>query len=147
MTHPNQIVRDGTLRVLYGLDVGGAEPGEDLTARIDRNVALTSEVAPEIEQRHADIIERIEALYDSWESINEKIQSVSPNWRVDRMSIIDRNILRMATWEIEHGDEAAAVVIDASVELGKTYGATETSGFVNGLLDEFCKSQDIDVHG
>lgn len=59
----------------------------------------------------------------------------STNWTVERMPSVDRNLLRLAVYEMLYVDEVAtAVTIDESVELAKAYGTDESSRFVNGLL-------------
>ena len=68
--------------------------------------------------------------------IDKTITSASQNWRLERMGRVDRNLLRMGTWELmERPDVPRAVVIDEAVELAKSFGTDESSGFVNGVLD------------
>ncbi len=68
--------------------------------------------------------------------LDEKISAASTNWRLERMSRVDRNLLRLGTWELMcKPDVPRAVVIDEAVELAKAYGTDESSGFVNGVLD------------
>lgn len=63
------------------------------------------------------------------------IATASTNWTVDRMPAVDRNLLRLALFEMLKSDEVAiAVTIDESVELAKAYGTDESSRFINGLL-------------
>lgn len=63
------------------------------------------------------------------------ISASSTNWTIDRMPLVDRNLLRLAIYEMAAVDEVAvAVSIDESVELAKAYGTDESSRFVNGLL-------------
>ena len=68
--------------------------------------------------------------------IDERIGAASQNWRIDRMSRVDRNLLRLATWELLFQTEVPrAVIIDEAVELAKSFGTDESSAFVNGVLD------------
>ena len=63
------------------------------------------------------------------------IGEVSENWSVSRMPLVDRNILRIATYEIEYSDDVpASVSINEAVELAKVYGGEDSSKFVNGVL-------------
>jgi len=57
------------------------------------------------------------------------------NWRVARMARVDRNILRLATYELIHTDTPSAVVLDEAVELARRYGSDTSPAFVNGILD------------
>jgi transcription antitermination protein NusB len=69
--------------------------------------------------------------------LDDQIRKVSTNWRLERMSPIDRNILRLGVLELGFRDDAPrAVVIDEAVELAKRYGAENSSVFVNGVLDK-----------
>ncbi len=93
----------------------------------------TFEADPE-GRAYADAIVRgVEA---ELEKIDKRISSASQNWRIERMSRVDRNLLRLGTWELmSKPDVPRAVVIDEAVELAKSYGTDESSGFVNGVLD------------
>jgi len=68
--------------------------------------------------------------------IDDLITAASKNWRIDRMSRVDRNILRLGTCElIAFRDVPVKVVINEAVELAKRFGTAESSAFVNGVLD------------
>jgi len=68
--------------------------------------------------------------------IDELIVSASKNWRIDRMSRVDRNILRLGACELlAFHDVPVKVVINEAVELAKRFGTGESSAFVNGVLD------------
>jgi N utilization substance protein B len=68
--------------------------------------------------------------------IDEQIAAASKNWRIDRMSRVDRNILRLGACElIAFRDVPVKVVINEAVELAKRFGTAESSAFVNGVLD------------
>lgn len=69
------------------------------------------------------------------DAIDETIGQTSEHWTVARMPLVDRNILRVATYEILHSpDVPASVAINEAVELAKTYGGDDSSKFVNGVL-------------
>ncbi len=82
-------------------------------------------------------------VQDTWlhrEEIDDKIQQASSNWRLERMSPVDRNILRLGTGELMlRPDVPVEVILDEAVELAKRYGADRSSQFVNGVLDELAK--------
>lgn len=68
--------------------------------------------------------------------IDGLISEASHNWRIERIGVVDRNILRLAVAELLHDpDMPAAVVIDEAVEIARTYGESESSNFVNGILE------------
>lgn len=69
--------------------------------------------------------------------LDQQIASASQHWRVERMARVDRNVLRLGTWELVHqGDVPRAVVLDEAVELAKAYGTDDSSAFVNGVLNK-----------
>ena len=73
--------------------------------------------------------------------VDEIVQTASKNWRLERMSRVDRNILRLATAEMTSGsDVPVRVVINEAVELAKRFGAEESPAFVNGILDRIAQS-------
>ncbi len=68
--------------------------------------------------------------------LDELIEKHAANWKMSRMGLVDKSILRLAVGELQHAPETApAVVIDEAVELAKQFGTEETPGFVNGILD------------
>ncbi|MEY4578099.1 MAG: hypothetical protein RL701_2802 [Pseudomonadota bacterium] len=70
------------------------------------------------------------------EAIDERIRSVSKHWRLERMSRVDRNIIRLAAYELMHAtDIPRRVTLNEAVELAKRFGNEESPAFVNGVLD------------
>lgn len=70
------------------------------------------------------------------ERIDDLIRSVSQHWRLERMTRVDRNILRLACFELlAMGDIPRRVTLNEAVELAKRYGSDGSGGFVNGVLD------------
>jgi N utilization substance protein B len=70
------------------------------------------------------------------EKLDERIRAASQNWRLERMARIDRNALRLGTYELlTRTDVPRAVILDEAVELAKRFGSDESSKFVNGVLD------------
>jgi N utilization substance protein B len=68
--------------------------------------------------------------------LDERIRAASQNWRIERMARIDRNALRLGTYELQtRGEVPRAVILDEAVELAKRFGSDESSKFVNGVLD------------
>ena len=68
------------------------------------------------------------------------LASAASHWDVSRMAVVDRNILRLALYElIEQPEVPARVVIDQAIELGREFGAADTPQFINGVLDAVWK--------
>ena len=78
----------------------------------------------------------VEGYGEHAEEIDTVIRKVSEHWRLERMPLVDRNILRLATYEILYmPDVPRRVTLNEAVELAKRYGGENSAGFVNGVLD------------
>lgn len=90
--------------------------------------------------RHPELVEFCLALYDGavthLEEIDAKLTAAADNWRLTRMTTVDRNVLRMGAFELLHTpDTAAPVALDEAIELARRYGSADSPAFVNGVLD------------
>lgn len=80
--------------------------------------------------------ELVHGTVSNQSGIDSKITQHSLKWRIDRMAVVDRNVLRLATYELEHTPELPPkVVLDEWIEVAKRYGTEHSSAFVNGILD------------
>ena len=76
------------------------------------------------------------------EQIEKEIASVAEHWDLDRMAIVDRNILRFATFELVFCDDIPpAVSINEALEIAKKYSSTESVSFINGILDKIANKR------
>jgi N utilization substance protein B len=93
-------------------------------------------------ERTRDFAERLaEGTLGALPRIDPLIEKHSAHWRLERMPVLDRLILRIAVYELlEPGDTDAPVVIDEAVELAKTFSTPEAAKFVNGVLDAIRKA-------
>ncbi|GFP20039.1 transcription antitermination protein NusB, partial [Candidatus Hakubella thermalkaliphila] len=106
----------------------------DLLERKIKDV-LTEELEHKKEFRTDFVMSLVEGVAEKKEYIDDLIQESSRNWSLERMSIVDRNILRMAIYEILFMEDIPLKVsINEAVELAKTYGTDESGRFVNGIL-------------
>jgi len=71
----------------------------------------------------------------SVKSIDEQIEAKSQHWRLSRMAVVDRNILRLAIYELKQNAVPAPVVIDEAIELARQFSNDESVSFINGVLD------------
>ncbi len=79
----------------------------------------------------------VKGVADKLEEVDRMVRAASINWRLERMTRVDRNILRLGAWElIERRDVPRAVILDEAVELAKRFGSAESGAFVNGVLDK-----------
>jgi transcription antitermination protein NusB len=84
----------------------------------------------------------IRGVQQNTQKIDSIIQSSSANWKVERMALVDRNILRIAVYEIKVAPEPMKpnIAINEAVEVAKKFGSTESSSFINGILDQVSRS-------
>jgi N utilization substance protein B len=80
----------------------------------------------------------VKGVQQNRSAIDSKVQSASAHWKVERMATIDRNILRIAVFEMKFAPELIKenIAINEAVEIAKKYGNTDSGSFVNGLLDQ-----------
>jgi N utilization substance protein B len=77
-----------------------------------------------------------------WEEINSLIQEHAANWRIDRMSVLDRNIIRIAVFEMcKKEDIPPGVAINEAIEIAKHYCSDDAAPFINGVLDAVRKAR------
>ena len=68
-------------------------------------------------------------------AIDERLRAAARNWRLERMAVVDRSVLRLAAYELLHTETPVAVVIDEAVRMAKRFGDDPSPAFVNGVLD------------
>jgi N utilization substance protein B len=131
------------LQMLFSVEVSGNDAETTI-----RNYWREFDGDPE-GRFYADEILR--GVVESLSDVDETIRRASTNWRLERMTRVDRNLLRLATWELLYcKDLPRAVILDEAVELAKRFGTEESSSFVNGVLDrvaENCGRVDNDRPG
>jgi N utilization substance protein B len=119
--------RGVALQVLYELDLADHPLGLALQERLRE-----ADLKEDLEQFVRDIVLGVWPIVPQLDSY---IMEHAPEWPVDQIAIIDRNILRIALWEIAvHEETPLKVAINEAVELAKAYGSESASGFVNGVL-------------
>jgi N utilization substance protein B len=77
------------------------------------------------------------------ESLDELLRKHAANWTMERMSAVNRNLLRLAIHELRSGETAPAVIIDEAVEIGRRFSGDESTAFINGVLDSVRKELDL----
>jgi N utilization substance protein B len=80
-----------------------------------------------------------EGVRGSLRAIDEQIRGCSHHWRLERMNLIDRNIIRIGIFEILEQQVPVEVVINEAVEMAKVFGDSKSSSFINGILDAIAK--------
>lgn len=119
------------LQVLYQFDsIGDSDP------ELVRGTLVGSQASEESQRGGFDL------ALEAWarrEEADALVRPLSPDWPTHRQPLIDRNILRIALYEIRHAGTAGKVAINGAVELAKEYGGDKSSGFVNAILDRIWK--------
>lgn len=121
--------REIALQTLFQIDFSPKTPAADLLALIggdfDRDTLSYSEQLVDGVRGH---LREIDAL----------IQISSPRWKLERMAGVDRNLLRLATFEMVFSEHKVkpSIAINEAIEIAKVFGTTESSAFINGILDQ-----------
>ena len=84
----------------------------------------------------------LDGVQEKADAINQLICKYAENWRLERMSVIDRNILRLAVYEVHYQDDVpVSVAINEAVEIAKRYSTDDSAPFINGILDSMAKEE------
>jgi transcription antitermination factor NusB len=84
-----------------------------------------------------------EGAWADRERLDRSIDAASEGWSAERMAVLERNILRLAVWELDRGEVPVAVAIDEAVSLAKRYASPEAATLVNGVLGRIAREQGI----
>jgi N utilization substance protein B len=87
----------------------------------------------------------LNALAGKTDEVDAIVQSASPRWKIARMAVVDRNILRIGVLELLQAEIPPKDTIYDCVALARQYGDKDSYRFVNGLLDQVCKDRDISL--
>ena len=116
------------VQALYQLDLN---PGD-----LDRSLNDFLESFPTAEENLPFFRRLVEGVWGKKGELDRLLKGHSENWRLDRMSPVDRNILRVAAFEMEYcADVPPKVAINEAIDLGKRLGSEESGAFINGILD------------
>ncbi|HEX9902292.1 MAG TPA: transcription antitermination factor NusB [Acidobacteriota bacterium] len=129
--------REDALQLLYQLEFEASEP------EAARRKFWAVRKTPEAEREYADHLFR--SVLGRQAEIDGLIQSVSKNWRVERMPLVDRNVLRLAVLELIQERTAPAVVIDEAIEVVRKFSSVESAAFINGILDALSRKFELTV--
>jgi transcription antitermination protein NusB len=131
---PRTRARSVALQVLYEVDLTGHPPGEVLQERLEET-PLDEKLVEFARQIIVGVLPLVQNL-------DHFIAQHAPEWPLDQVATIDRNILRIALWEIAASQQTPIkVAINEAVELGKVYGSDSTPRFVNGVLGSLAERQ------
>jgi transcription antitermination protein NusB len=128
--------RELALQMLYQHDLSGnaADTIIGTFEDLQKSKANTREFAVRI----------FRGTLDNVAKIDEMIVAQADNWRLERMAVVDRNIIRMSVYEFLHEtDTPKLVIIDEAIEIAKKFGTQKSSQFINGILDGILKRYNL----
>lgn len=128
--------RHRAIQILYQSDIRQIPVDDAIDAFYD---TLYSEENEEKPQRDAFMEELVRGTKAKTPDIDTRIQQHSDNWRLERMPAVERNVLRLAIYELMTGKTPAPVVIDEALDLSRRFAGDESVSFVNGVLDAIRK--------
>ncbi|MCD6267768.1 MAG: transcription antitermination factor NusB [Thermotogae bacterium] len=126
-------MRLAVFKTLFQYEFRGDDPFEILKEVMDRSL---NDKAREDARRY------VENIFGNLKEIDNIISQYLENWTLDRLSVVDRNVLRLGTYELLHElDVPIEVTIDEAIEIAKRYGTENSGKFVNGVLDRIAKEK------
>lgn len=129
--------RECALQMLFAADVAGAAPEEVVrTYWAQLGEAETENAAREFASRLAA------GTLAHLETLDERIRSRAEHWRIPRMAIVDRNILRLAVYEFLYEPTPRTVAINEALEIARRFSTYEATQFINGILDAIKRDLD-----
>lgn len=135
MSSSRHQAREAALGALYLWEMGRTEPGQALETFFAEHAP---DAAPPVREFASELVLGTTAEAASLDAL---IAKHSEHWRVERLAVIDRLILRMAAWELQHAsDTPPAVVLNEALELARTFSTDDSVRFVNGVLDGIRKA-------
>ena len=130
--------RELALQILFQADVGNLPVDEAIETTLTDVTNLDKEICDYV-------VQLVRGIWQRKSELDSQIQSVTPHWTVERMAAVDRNLIRMALYEMLHVPNVPyRVAINEAVELAKEYGSTESRRFVNGVLGALVRKLNLD---
>lgn len=125
--------REHALQILFQLDIRKEKPSASVLKHFWNEYDVDDEVREFAE-------EIVKGAYKHLPKINALIHQCAKNWSLERMAVVDRNVLRMAIYEILYRiDIPTSVTINEAIEIAKKFGTDESGAFVNGILDKVAR--------
>jgi N utilization substance protein B len=140
--------REIALQMLYQMEMTGQSPPEVIELYYELESGDENRSPETAAPVRIFAEELVRGVYGHRDELDRMIVAASENWRIERMSIIDRNVLRIALYEmLHHQDIPPKVSLNEAIDLGKTFGSPDSGAFINGILDhllpEVSKVRDV----
>ena len=152
MAGPRRRSREIALQILHQIDASGVAPESD--ADVDLTIAryfehLSMKGGPAYEEDEDDgtgelatkidrplVQELVRGVTQHWAELDDALTKLSQNWRLERMAVVERNVIRIALYELKYGETVPVnVVLNEAIERAKRYGTAVGAAFTNGRLD------------
>lgn len=138
--------REAALQALFQLDLNGPEQDEQREAyeSLAVDTALGEAEKPPLAKADRDYVQVVvHGTREHLGEIDEMLAKKARGWKVGRMAAVDRNLVRMAIYEMIFAEECLSpgIVINEAVELAKKYGTDDSGRYVNGILDALAKEK------
>jgi transcription antitermination protein NusB len=130
---PETKSRARALQLLYAWELQGSPPMPAVATGLARLTGPEPRILDRAEQLASDVITNVGQL-------DAEAARASENWRLNRMAIIERNILRLGILELRSGEVPPKVAIDEAVRLAHWFGGARAPAFVNGVLDGIARA-------
>jgi N utilization substance protein B len=125
--------RARALQILYAWELQGEPPISRVASGLARLTGPEPRIFDRAEELAAGIVAEVETL-------DAQVARASENWRMSRIAVVERNILRLGIHELRRGEVPPKVAIDEAVHLAHWFGDARAPGFVNGILDGVARS-------
>jgi len=124
--------RELAVQILYQIEMKRSEPKE-----VFNLFWKNEEVSDDIRQFTSDLVD---GTYRNRKEIDQLIERHSIHWKLSRMAVVDRNILRLGVYELLYlHDVPTSVTLNEAIEIAKKFGTEDSSAFINGVLDNVAK--------
>jgi transcription antitermination protein NusB len=133
MLRPETKSRARALQILYAWELQGSPPISRVATGLARLTGPEPRILDRAEALAAGIVSQVQSL-------DAQAARASENWRMDRIAVVERNILRLGIHELRQGEVPPKVAIDEAVHLAHWFGDARAPGFVNGILDGVARS-------
>jgi transcription antitermination protein NusB len=125
--------RARALQILYAWELQGEPPIPNVATGLARLTGPEPRILDRAEALAADIIAELDSL-------DAQAAKATENWRMSRIAVVERNILRLGIHELRRGEVPPKVAIDEAVHLAHWFGGVRAPGFINGILDGVARS-------
>lgn len=125
--------REKALQIIFEIDINQGNAESILKERFETD---------KVDDNQREFISQmVLGTYEHIETIDEQLKSILEGWNIDRIGKVEKNILRLAIYELTYTEMAQSIVINEAVELAKIFSTNQSAGFINGILAKQIKGE------